>query len=63
MEIGVIPESDKGIPQANAPVSVAPLNADLSGKERLFKRNFTISKNQFIDPEPFMASNSGSVRQ
>jgi hypothetical protein len=63
MNDGLIPESDKGIPQANTPVSVAPLNADLSGKERLFKRNFTISRNQFTEVEPYMASNAGSVRQ
>jgi hypothetical protein len=63
MNNGVIPESDKGLPQANTPVSVAPLSADLGGKDRLLKRNFVVSRNQFTEVEPYMAANSGSVRQ
>jgi hypothetical protein len=61
---GLIPESDKGRPEANTPKSVAPHNAELSGKDRITRQNFVInSRNQFGQPEPYMSSNAGSVRQ
>jgi hypothetical protein len=64
MANGIIPESDKGRPQANSPVSVAPHNAQLSGRNRMTSKNFVInSRNQFNIPESYMASNAGSVRQ
>ena len=54
---------DPGIRTANQPVSIPGLSKDLQGPDRLVRRNFTISRNQFSLPNPGMASTNGSIQQ
>jgi hypothetical protein len=54
---------DSGIRTANQPVSIPGLSKDLQGPDRLVRRNFTISRNQFSLPNPGMASTNGSIQQ